>query len=203
MTRRGAIIELAIVTAGVLIALSFDTVREWRSNRAMADEARTNLLAEIRANKSAIDGVLTVAEENRKVYRGLYRRVRQTIAGKAEATDESFNLNVRLANLSDAAYTTAETIGAFRYMPYQDARDFASLYGQQRKYAAMQDAAATNVSVVTGSMMFTDFEDAVPAQLDEWRRNLEQVVTQLDVRTGAAAQLSKSYAAFLERFPVE
>ena len=47
MTRKSALLELVIVVAGVLIALSVDTVREWRNERALAAEARANLLSEI------------------------------------------------------------------------------------------------------------------------------------------------------------
>ena len=58
MTRKSALLELVIVVAGVLIALSVDTVREWRNERALAAEARANLLSEIGENKQDLDSVL-------------------------------------------------------------------------------------------------------------------------------------------------
>jgi hypothetical protein len=36
LTVREAIVHLAIVTVGILIALSLDGVREWREHRALA-----------------------------------------------------------------------------------------------------------------------------------------------------------------------
>ena len=52
----GALVEVALITIGVLIALSFDSLSAWRSNRALVREARANLLNEIRDNRAELEG---------------------------------------------------------------------------------------------------------------------------------------------------
>src|SRR5690348_13673367 len=43
--------ELAIITAGILIALSFEGLVQWRHHRELVREARANILSELRENQ--------------------------------------------------------------------------------------------------------------------------------------------------------
>ena len=58
---REALVHLAIVTVGILIALSFEGVREYVEHRELANHARENLFDEIRGNKKALDDMSVLA----------------------------------------------------------------------------------------------------------------------------------------------
>lgn len=45
------LLQLLTITLGILIALSFEGMREWRQERVLVNEARENMLREIRDNK--------------------------------------------------------------------------------------------------------------------------------------------------------
>jgi hypothetical protein len=48
LTIKEAIVHLAIVTIGILIALSLEGLVEWRHHRELVQEARANIADEIR-----------------------------------------------------------------------------------------------------------------------------------------------------------
>src|SRR5204863_150882 len=49
-----ALVHLVLITAGVLIALSFEGIAGWREHRALVHEARVNLASEIRDNMNEL-----------------------------------------------------------------------------------------------------------------------------------------------------
>ena len=49
--------HLAIITAGVLIALTLDGIVSWIDHRMLVREAVANLTAELRNNKKELDGM--------------------------------------------------------------------------------------------------------------------------------------------------
>jgi hypothetical protein len=51
LTVREALVHLAIVTAGILIALSFDGMLKWRDHRSLVADTRERLESEIRSNQ--------------------------------------------------------------------------------------------------------------------------------------------------------
>ena len=132
MTRKSALLELVIVVAGVLIALSVDTVREWRNERALAAEARANLLSEIGENKQDLDKVLQRFDRAEAEFRKGHAAATNLLAGRPLGID-SLNFGFEMAELSAAAYATAEITGAFAFMDYADVREFSSLYDLQRQ----------------------------------------------------------------------
>jgi len=59
-------VHLALITVGVLIALSFEGVASWREHRALVREARLNLTNELRDNiKELSNRLQKLPEENR------------------------------------------------------------------------------------------------------------------------------------------
>jgi hypothetical protein len=55
LTLKQAAVHLAIVTAGVLIALSFEGILEWSHHRSLVREAEANLTTELQVNKRVYD----------------------------------------------------------------------------------------------------------------------------------------------------
>ena len=198
MTRRGALIELAIVTAGVLIALSFDTVRQWRANDALAAEARANLLNEIGQNKKQLDLTLEQTEKNQKDFMSAHSRIQDVLAGKPLG-EANINLNNRIANLSGAGYQTAEITGAFGYMGYEEVRKFAGLYDMQARYVRLQDEAVGSLSQVGAPIRLAGGPDKLSRpELESVKAGLERAIGQLDVQWQIGKILTEVYARALK-----
>ena len=57
--------HLAIITAGVLIALALEGVVSWADHRMLVREAVANLTAELRTNRNELNGLFPALEEER------------------------------------------------------------------------------------------------------------------------------------------
>ena len=54
--------HLAIITAGVLIALAFEGMVAWTDHRMLVREAKTNLVEEIRGNRKELEALFASIE---------------------------------------------------------------------------------------------------------------------------------------------
>jgi hypothetical protein len=197
LSRSSLLLELVIVTAGVLIALSVDTVRQWRAHESLADEARATMLAEVAQNKSALDEALTALGATRDTYTRVLGNARERLAGKP-VEEGNVNLNFKPAVLSKAAYTTAEITGALGYMRYEDVRYLATVYEAQARFASLQDQLLLDIGEIVMPLMFgRDISDAGPQQLEEWARGLETLLARMLMLQGFGEGLRLAYAGVL------
>jgi hypothetical protein len=194
---KGALVELIIVTAGVLIALSVDTVRQWRANEALAAQARQNILIEIRQNKERLDSSIKQLHNNRQAYIDTYHAADNVLAGRPHGL-EKIQLDNNATNLTEAAYSTAEITGAFGQMAYEDVRRFAGLYGVQRRFSAIEQQFSGIISDATGPLMLVELQKMSPAELDRVKQGLERALGSLTTRAIAGQTLSRAYAATLK-----
>jgi hypothetical protein len=197
-TRSGLLLELGIVTAGVLIALSVDTVRVWRTHQSLAAEARSQMLSEVAQNKKALERVLASLDGTQKTYFRALRDARGRLAGKAADTGD-FNMSVSMAPLSSAAYTTAEITGALGYMNYDEVRRFADVYEAQRRYQALQDEIAIGEWEIATPVMFGgSLLASHPRELEAWTHSLEQLIAKLLSLHGFGEGLRIAYVGILK-----
>jgi hypothetical protein len=194
----GALAELVIVTAGVLIALSVDTVREWRANDRLAAEARANILNEIRANKERLDQLRRMTATHVKERVALRARVANVLAGKPMGAEPP-NLNYTLPGLSASAFQTAEITGAFRYLDYDEVRGYSGLYDLQARYVRIVDEMVETTGLIVAPLMFTAGDELSRPELESLQRELQQAFAQLNLQTQFAALLSRAYDDALKR----
>ncbi len=199
LTGKGAIAELIIVTAGVLIALSVDTLREWRSNRALAAEAHANIQAEIRQNLQQLDIVIAGFKDARTDL-SQARELAQSRLDGTPPGDRQLNLGVRLAGLSSAAYDTAGITGAFAHMDQQDVQRLAAVYRMQQRFDAAQDQAMVDVGMLTAAAdgALDDDRPPDPDALRAWMRRIESAVGAVNLRYQMATLLKPAYELLLE-----
>src|SRR4030095_6821190 len=149
-TLKDALTHVAIVTVGIVIALSFEGVLEWSHHRALVREARENLQNEIRNNQKDIRLVLNSLE----VVKNRFIRAVELTGGaatpeKQKEMEALFNPSsanaltngLTLATLNTASYTTAQVSGAFALMDYSEIRKYAEIYEPQALYSQAQDMA--------------------------------------------------------------
>ncbi len=87
-SRKRILLELFIVTAGVLIALLIDSLVEWNRYRVLVNEARATLAREMADNGREVEQVLaTMADRDKRIETAL-RFANEMLAEKKTAVNE-------------------------------------------------------------------------------------------------------------------
>jgi hypothetical protein len=84
LTVTEALVHLAIVTVGILIALSLEGARQWHEHRSLVSETRESLTREIQANRAELAGYVENATTMQKQLMHA-REVAQAVADGARA----------------------------------------------------------------------------------------------------------------------
>jgi len=132
MTWRQFFIHIGIVTVGILIALSLESLVEWRHHRALVNEARENIRREIDENRTQLkQNDVDVQADMTRMAANLQLLATLRTTGH---TPEGSGLQYRLAwsGLSDTAWTTARDTGALGFMKYSEVQCYAGIYTQQQ-----------------------------------------------------------------------
>ena len=136
VTARHVGFELVIIVVGVLIALSFDGLMEWRRERTLVREARENLTQEIRDNRERLDGSIQANLKHRQdVKRGLDELDRMIAAGGGEHTVRA---GLSSTVLRQTSWDTTQSTGAIRHMSYSEVKTYTLLYDLQRDWVRIQ-----------------------------------------------------------------
>jgi hypothetical protein len=190
--------HLFIVTLGIVIALSLEGLLEWRHHRQLAEEARSNILSEIRDNEKDIDHFLKAVPEIRKNQMAVLGVIEDMLThGKAKA--DSVQLGLTLAELGNTSWTAAQTVGALEFIPYAVVKEYAGVYQLQDEYLRLQTR--TEDSVVNALAMFSvnQGQNSLPrAGLEVERDRILNSLTMLTAESQIAEALEKTYREVLK-----
>src|SRR5690349_21557248 len=89
--------HLAIITAGVLIALALEGIVAWADHRLLVREARANLLAEVRSNKKELEASLFGNIERERKELEQADRAAQTLIEHGKLDTASLNMSWNFA----------------------------------------------------------------------------------------------------------
>lgn len=187
---RGFVLELIIVTLGVLIALSVDSVRQWVQERTLVRQAKATIAQELAANKRDLDRKLSDQALQKNVDNAL-QLVDELLTLKKSSIN-SFEVGFHLAELSEASWRTAERTGALSKMAYADVQrysqvsDLQALYMSQQRQGLARATAA--LAVITG-----DPHAAAPEDLAAVRVHLLGMRGDLFVERKIGERLSQRY----------
>ena len=141
--------QLAIVTAGVFIALFVDSLVDWNQHRRLVNEARATIAREIAYNKKEIESALASVGPQMTQYDTALRFADEMEkTGKTQLQEVKLDLN--MADLSLAGWQSAERTGALAYMDYGEVQELSKLYGWQELVAQQQRRALDRVSQASG-----------------------------------------------------
>jgi hypothetical protein len=194
---REFLVHLAIITIGVLIALSLEGCTEWVHHRSLVREARANIANELRDNKNEIDRLISDMSKmggELDVALGVIDDLRTR--GKTDA--KSFSLTYQMAQLSTASRNTAEATGAFGYMDYAEVKRYAAVYDLQEQFVRQQERLFDAWVPVLNATHRKDLEGLTPPELDDWKRQTLTAISYVQVESGFATALSKAYGRVLE-----
>ena len=122
--------QLATITIGVLIALSFDSLLTWNADRMLVNEARANIALEIEDNRRDLDAHLATYEERIVRLDNVLKLLDQQDAGVELKTGE-IDIGAGFPSLNDAGWQTARQTGALALMDYGDVQGLAEIYALQ------------------------------------------------------------------------
>jgi hypothetical protein len=190
--------QLAIITAGVLIALAFEGVVAWADHRILVREAEANLRREIADNGREIEALFSgLATEEKNLEHA--DELAQMLLDHKKIEGALLSLNFHGASLSDASRKTAEVTGAFGYMDYADVEKYAAIYGLQERFNRLQDRANENfVNALAGVRLLTDSAQPDLVQVQQWKAQIGSGRATLFIEEQLARELQKRYQAALE-----
>jgi hypothetical protein len=127
---RDFVVHLLMIALGVLVALGAEGVVELVHNRHVVAEARGNMIAEMRDNKSTLDENLPLLKHNEELLKESLTDL-QKLRADRKAKTHDINLNLNFFSLTDTSWRTAEATGALALMKYQQVQDVAGYYDVQ------------------------------------------------------------------------
>jgi hypothetical protein len=205
MTLKEALVHLCIVTAGILIALSFEGTLEWWHHRELARETRQRLQTEIRGNQGSIQDVLKHLDPTKTRFTHAIEVVsdlstpdkRKEAASIFGPGSGNVTSGMMFAYFNTAGYTTAEVTGAFGFMEYGEVLKYADAYDLQALYARMQDSTEKDVfaAAMLGGNMLTK---PTPSEVEDVKRQLRLALGGLLIMENIATKLSELYSKALK-----
>lgn len=193
-------LQLITITAGILIALSLEGVRESMHDRALVREARENIHREIADNKREVDGEIGAMPNRAKKIDTALRFANELLKTKHTGVHE-VGLELNFPTLRAASWQTAERTGALAHMDYAEVQKYADLYAFQEFLAAQHrraiDALSAAIGILTGSEG-GDPTNASPADLERFREQVISLRSILFVEEQMTSVASERYKKALE-----
>jgi hypothetical protein len=197
---RDFLIQLGTITAGVLIALSLEGVRETIHDRALVREARENIRRELADNKREIDDEIAHMDERGKKLNTVLRFANDLL--KTKRTDiHQIDLGLAFPTLSSASWQTAERTGALAHMEYAEVQKYANIYDYQafltQQHSRALDALSAGLGILAGSED-GDPTKAPPAEIERFRQQVVALKSILFVEEDMTRSASERYKKALE-----
>jgi hypothetical protein len=194
------LIQLGTITAGVLIALSLEGVRESIRDRALVREARENIRRELADNKHGVDGEMAAMNERAKQFDTTLRLTNDLLKNK-QSDVHQMQLGFSFPTLSVASWQTAERTGALAHMDYAEVQKYSGVYIAQDFCVQQQHRAFDALSAALGILTAVEDGDptkASPADLERFRQQVVVLRSVLFVEEQLARSLSETYKKALE-----
>lgn len=194
---KDVLVEIVMITVGVLIALSFDGIRTWNEHRELVREARANIASELGDNRTELAGELSgMAKTIDRIQHAL--DVVDRVVKTKSTQDNSVDLGFGLANLQNASRTTAEVTGALALMDYEEVKRYSSVYALQAEFLRMQSETAAQITrAISLVKVFAEPETATAREIDELTSYLRLAGASLYTQNQIGEGLLKAYDSAL------
>lgn len=190
-------LQLVTITAGILIALSLEGVRESFHNRALVREARENIRRELTDNLTELDGELRGMSAQTERLENALKFADEMIASGHTAI-HGLDLRVSNANLRTASWQTADRTGALAHMDYGEVQKYAGTYAGQELYAVTQRRTFEQFASALAIMSAGDPTRAKPADVELFRRQVLELRGELYILEQLGIGLKAGYRKVLE-----
>jgi len=197
-TFKDILLQLTIVTIGILIALSLEALVEWGHNRALVREARAKLTQEIRDNKRQVDEALQKAPALVDAHKQVLAWINERLAHK-EPTIHGLHLDYSQVLLSDSSWRTAEATGVLGHMGYAEVQKYADVYALQAEALRLQQRTIDIAVAEAQQAEFEDLEHLTDSELQSWKQQVIALLSHLRAEQSFAKALSDRYAVALAK----
>jgi len=146
------LLQLFTISVGLLIAAQIESCVEWRHHVHLAEEARTNLRAEIQKNLNDLKNAQPGMKRWQQTIHADLESMTRIQEHPNDLSAQHATLTVKFSGitLSDTAWRTAESTGALAYMPYEEAERYSSIYQAQAAFLAFEEKPAEDVGGILG-----------------------------------------------------
>ena len=193
-------VQLITITAGILIALSLEGVRESIRDRALVREARQNIHREIADNQREVNGEIKMIPERSKKLAAALQLANEILNGKHTEAHQ-VELQVNFPELNATSWQTAERTGALAHMDYSEVQKYATLYSFQEYLIQQQrralEAMASTIGILAASED-GDPQNAPKADVERFREHLISLHSILLIEEQMTATASERYKKALE-----
>lgn len=186
-------LHLLTITIGLLIALGLEGCVEWQYHRHLVNEANAGLRSEIAQNIKTLDSMRQpIADQEKQLDDDLATVNKMQLNPGAQGLSLGFGFVMHSFN--DTAWKTAQTTGAFAYMPYADASRYSDIYGAQEQFVEAEKQVVDEVLIAT-AMPTSQPQNwkPTPAQIDELRSRVGILKIRLYFLNQMLGGLDKAY----------
>ncbi len=191
------LLELATITAGVLIALSVDSVREWQQHRSLVRQARATIAREIAANRSEVQNALKGVDKRDEQLQKAFAIANDLLA-RRPVNPKGITITMLFGEISRTAWLSAERTGALSHMDYPEVQRYSRLYALQDLYERQQRRALERLTAALALFSHGDPTKAPKADVESFRRELLSLGGELGVLDQFGKQLLEGYDDFLK-----
>lgn len=193
------LVHLSIITIGILIALGLEQAVEGWHHYEVGEEARKNIVSEIRDNQRELEGDRALVAKNEENLRHALEVIRQYLAHQ-KPKDATVAIAVNGADLNSTSWNTALATGALGYMGYADAKKFTRAYHLQEMLERVQDEEFRIGAQALMPMKYSPKgpESMTDEQLRATERDILAALAGVTQWAQLAAQLSDEYARVLK-----
>jgi len=189
---RDLLTHLGVITIGLFIALSLESLVEYMHHRHIVREARENIRLEIEENHVAAQRDAKNLQDDIDLEQKNIDNI-QLLRKHPKDFHGSISNTMSLVAPQDSAWRTARDSGALTYMPYDEVQRYSNIY--------MRETLVVNHAISTGEHDFLaaaplrmgySATDLPPAQYDRLLQLNSEVLIELTVLKGFVQELDNS-----------
>ena len=196
-------IHLATITIGLLIALSMEGCVEWQHHRHLVHEAEASLRKEIQNNAKSLKENLDGVRNEQKLLSQDVAVLKKIIANPKVPNHDTMSIAFNIRGFDDVSWKTAQTTGAFSYMPYSEAQKYSDIYDTQHAIDEAEQQAVRDTVVGVAPFLNIKHDDPNPgaAEAVTIKEHLEILQGQLTLVENLMTTLDTDYKKFLAAHP--
>lgn len=192
-------IHIFTITVGILIALGLEQSLEAYHHYQLANEARANIVSELRDNKREVDNGLKGVTTLNQQYRHALDMIELFIIHK-QPKDASMTLAYPMTQLSSTSWSTAQSTGALSFMNYQEVKNFSGAYTLQDQVQQQQQQQFQTYELALSGLASGGPGKMSQEELQSGKQEIKRTMAALFVLEQLESQLSKKYTEILSKY---
>jgi len=199
---RDFLLHLVTITIGLFIALSLEGCIEWQHHRHLVHEAEASLHDEIKTNSESLKNTIADIHKQQEDLKHDVVVLKKFIKNPKSNDNDQMEINFGIRGFKDVGWRTAQSTGAFAYMPYATAQEFADIYRIQDEINIAQHQAARDaiISLAPFTNMSKD-DSPTSEQATVMKDHIEVLQGQLSLLGSWVNSLDEKYKTFLTAHP--